>query len=164
MQSNEVFYRQNFPSIQYVHVYCVYMNVLPYYFILLLNINVHCTLLYLLLFPLPSSQISHFPNDTGASLVQLNRQDCLWKLGEDLLHLFEYQPTATLSLPVSSLEALYAQCFSRRLVLAVYAAKDIHQVLRAKVLKKVIQVRGSTGVLPSYKTSFYLMHTVLFFA
>ena len=77
----------------------------------------------------------------GASTVQLNRADCLWKVGEDLLHLFEYHPTPSLSLPVKSLEALYCQCYSRKLLPAVYAAKDIHQLLRAKILKKVIQVR-----------------------
>jgi hypothetical protein len=68
--------------------------------------------------------------------------DCLWKLGNDLVQLFVFRPTADLSLPVSSLEALYAEYYSRRLLTAVYAAKDIHQVLRAKALKKVIQVQS----------------------
>lgn len=86
-------------------------------------------------------QISYFPTDTGASLVQLNRMDCLWKLGEDLLQLFVYEPTADLTLPTAGLETLYAECFSRKLHTAIYAAKDIHQVLRAKQLKKVIQVK-----------------------
>lgn len=85
-------------------------------------------------------QISYFPSDVGGSLVQLNRVDCLWKLGCDLVQLFVFHPTADLSLPLDSLESLYAECFSRRLQTAVYAAKDIHQVLRAKQLKKVIEV------------------------
>lgn len=76
----------------------------------------------------------------GTSLVQLNRSDCLRKLGEDLLYLFVHHPTADLSLPVLSLETLYAECYSRKLLTAVYAAKDIQQVLKCKQLKKVIQV------------------------
>ncbi len=73
-------------------------------------------------------------------MVQLNRMDCLWKLGCDLVQLFVFHPTADLTLPVASLESLYAECFSRKLLTAVYAAKDIHQVLRAKQMKKMIQV------------------------
>ena len=73
-------------------------------------------------------------------MVQLNRTDCLWKLGEDLLQLFVFHPTADLSLPLATLEALYAECFSRKLQTAVYSAKDVQQVLRAKHMKKVIHV------------------------
>ena len=92
-------------------------------------------------------QVSAFAGDLGASLVQLNSEDCLWKLGGDLLHLFVYQPTADLSCPVSSLETLYQECYSRKLVPATYSAKSIQQVLKAKHLKTVIQVCVSVYVI-----------------
>ena len=73
-------------------------------------------------------------------MVQLDSKDCLWKLGEDLLQLFVYRPTCDLTHPVSSLAHLYQECFSRKLVTAVYSAKDLEQVLKSKVLKTVINV------------------------
>ncbi len=57
-----------------------------------------------------------------------------------MLNLFVHHPTANLTLAVSELESLYLECYSRKLLTAVYAAKDINQVLRAKQLRKVIQV------------------------
>lgn len=67
--------------------------------------------------------------------------DCHWKVGCDLVQLFVFRPTADLSLPVAGLEALYAEYFSRKLQTAVYAAKDINSLLKAKHVKKVIEVR-----------------------
>ena len=87
-----------------------------------------------------SVQISYFPADVGGSLVQLNTTDCQWKVGCDLIQLFVFRPTADLSLPVAGLEALYAEYFSRRLRTAVYAAKDIKWLLKAKHVQKVIEV------------------------
>ena len=90
-------------------------------------------------------QISTFTGDLGASLVQLNCKDCLWKLGGDLLHLFVYRPTSDLSHHISSLETLYQECYSKKLITSVYSAKNIQQVLRAKELKCIIQVESVCG-------------------
>lgn len=58
-----------------------------------------------------------------------------------------------MTLAVSDLESLYAECYSRKLQTAVYAARDINQVLRAKQLKKVIQVRLC---VPRFSANFWL--------
>ncbi len=99
-----------------------------------------------------TGQVSPFPESLGSSMIQLISSECLWKLGEDLLQLFVFRPTHDLSHPLSALPSLYQECFSKKLMTSVYSATSLEQVLRSKVLKKVIHVslltvaNGSEGV------------------
>ena len=74
------------------------------------------------------------------SVIQLNQSDCLWKLSRDLLYLFIYHPTPTFSMPLSDLLTVYAECFGRKLVPAVYAAKKFQQLMGGKHTVKVLKV------------------------
>ena len=73
-------------------------------------------------------------------MIQLNRPDCLWKLSRDLLYLFVYHPTADFTMPLDDLLAVYAECFGRKFVPAVYAAKKFEQLMGGKHMLKVMKV------------------------
>ncbi len=86
------------------------------------------------------SQISYIPASVGDSMVQLNAPDCVWKLSQDLLYLFVYQPTADFTRPLDELLNVYAKCFHHKLVPAVYQAKTVQQVMKSKQINKFIKV------------------------
>ena len=85
-------------------------------------------------------QISYIPSSIGDSVVQLNQSDCLWKLGQDLLYLFVYRPTADFMMTVSELVGTYPICYGRTLVPAIYAFKKIALLLASKQVAKIVKV------------------------
>ena len=85
-------------------------------------------------------QISYIASSEGDSVIQLNQADCLWKLAQDLLYVFVYHPAADFTMPLTDLQATYDKCHGHSFVSAVYAAKNIQQVLRAKHLTKSFKV------------------------
>ena len=74
-------------------------------------------------------------------MIQLNRTDCLWKLGQDLLYLFVYRPTPELTLPTAHLLTLYQQCYGRKFVPAIYGVKTLEGVIETvKSISKLMTV------------------------
>ena len=77
----------------------------------------------------------------GDSLIQLNRLDCYGKLAFDLLYLFTYQPTPTLTLPVDHMDILYQQCNGHKFIPAVYGVKTLQGVIEvAKPVSQLMKV------------------------
>ena len=76
----------------------------------------------------------------GDSVIQMGMAVCFWKLSMDLAYLFIYHPTPTFSMSVTDLEACYAQCYGRKLIPAIYAAKTIRKLFTWKQVVQVMQV------------------------
>ena len=68
----------------------------------------------------------------GDSLVQLNRPDCVAKLGLDLLYLFVVRPTPQLDLSLAQISSLYSQCYGRRLTPVVYGMRTLEGVIEGE--------------------------------
>ena len=77
-------------------------------------------------------QISTIDGSAGNSLVQLNRPDCIAKLGLDLLNLFVVQPTPQLDLSLVQINSLYLRCYQHRLVPAVYGMRTLEGVIEGE--------------------------------
>ena len=90
-------------------------------------------------------QLSNIPGSVGDSLVQLNRPDCISKLGLDLLHLFVVQPTPQLDLSLAQVNSLYLQTYGRRLIPAVYGMKTLEGLIeKEKQLNILLKVCALT--------------------
>ena len=88
-----------------------------------------------------SLQIGYIKGSVGDSLVQLNRQDCLFKLSLDLQYLFVHCPSSAQSMQLSELEVLYADCFGYKLSCAVYGSPTVELLFDHQPVKNVVKVR-----------------------
>ena len=77
-------------------------------------------------------QISTFQGSIKDSLVQLNRPDCISKLGLDLLYLFVVKPYPTFELSLVQISSLYHQCYGRRFNPAVYGMRTLEGVIQGE--------------------------------
>ena len=59
----------------------------------------------------------------------------------DLAYLFIYHPTPTFAMSTSDMETFYAECYGRKLVPAIYAAKNVQKLFTWKQVAQVMQVR-----------------------
>ena len=59
----------------------------------------------------------------------------------DLLHLFVYQPTPQLTLPLVHVASLYQQCYGRKLIPVVYGMSTLEGVVdMARPVSQVVKV------------------------
>lgn len=88
-----------------------------------------------------SIQIGYNRYSVGNSVVQLSRFDCLFKLSLDLQYLFVYRPSTALTLPLSELESIYAECFGYTLSCAVYGSPTVELLFDHQQVKNLVKVR-----------------------